>query len=290
MQEVQAIGSTERGKRRSRLRVLLARNVRTVIARSYVRIVGANREMSWILGETILPFLTISAFVFVYKTMNAAPEFIGYVVLGGAMSAYWVNMLWSMGMQLFWEKEMGNLELYTMAPMSMMSILAGMIMGGIFMTSTRAISVLVAGTLIFGIQFSFDQAFLAIGVFLITLVALYGMGMMFSSVFFLVGRRGWHITNMLEEPVFFASGFYFPVKALGAVVPIITSVIPITLGLDAIRQLAFSANKDMGFLAPKTELLILTLLAAVFLVTASLMLRWLERMGRKTGRILQRWQ
>ncbi len=276
--------------RRSSLRPIIARNLRTVVARSYVRIVGANRETSWLLGDTVLPLLTVSAFVMVYRSFNAPEAFVGYVVLGGVMSAYWLAMLWSMAMQLYWEKEMGNLELYTMAPMSMMSILAGMVIGGLFMTSVRAVAILIAGTLIFGVEYTFEQPLLAAGVFAITLVALYGLGLMFSSIFFLVGRRGWHIMSLLEEPVFFASGFYFPVKTLGQVAPFIASFIPITLGLDAMRQLAFSGQEDMGFLPPGVEFLILIGLAVVFVVIAKFLLSYMERTGAKTGKLLQRWQ
>jgi len=31
------------------------------------------------------------------------------VVIGGAMTAFWMNVLWSMSTQLYWEKEQGNL-------------------------------------------------------------------------------------------------------------------------------------------------------------------------------------
>jgi len=272
------------------LRELAVRNARTVVARSYVRIVGANRETSWLIGDTFLPFLMISAYVFVYKMYDSPKEFVGYVVLGGAMSAYWVAVLWSMAMQLYWEKQMGNLELYTMAPMSMMSILAGMAIGGLFMTTIRAGAILLGGIFIFDVDLNFTQPWLAFGTVFLTLIALYGMGLMFSSIFFLTGRRGWHVMELLHEPIFFASGFYFPVKALGAVVPLITSIIPITLGLDAIRQLAFPSNTEMGFLPPKVELAALCGLAFIFLFVAAFLLKWMEKKGRETGWILQRWQ
>lgn len=290
MSEATASEVGEGPSRRSTLRLKIARNLRTIVARSYVRVVGANRETSWLLGETVLPLLTVSAFVMVYRSFNAPEAFVGYVVLGGVMSAYWLAILWNMAMQLYWEKEMGNLELYTMAPMSMMSILAGMVIGGLFMTSVRAAVILVAGSLIFDVEYTFQQPFLAASIFAFTLIALYGLGLMFSSIFFLVGRRGWHIMGMLEEPVFFASGFYFPVKTLGTVAPFIVSFIPITLGLDAMRQLAFSGQESMGLLPPLVEFLALVGLAVVFIVVAKLLLDYMEKTGIKTGRILQKWQ
>mgnify|MGYP006173674971 CR=1 FL=1 len=47
------------------------------------------------------------------------------------MTAFWMNVLWSMSSQLYWEKEQGNLSLYIMSPSSMMAILLGMAVGGI---------------------------------------------------------------------------------------------------------------------------------------------------------------
>ena len=48
-------------------------------------------------------------------------EYIGFVVLGGALTAFWLNVVWMMASQLWWEKSQGNLELYFAAPMSIMS-------------------------------------------------------------------------------------------------------------------------------------------------------------------------
>jgi len=41
------------------------------------------------------------------------------------MTTFWLNVLWSMGAHLYWERDSGNLELYIMAPAPMMSILNG---------------------------------------------------------------------------------------------------------------------------------------------------------------------
>jgi hypothetical protein len=56
--------------------------------------------------------------------IGAPEEYIGFVVMGGAMTAFWLNVLWSMSSQLYWEKEQGNLSLFIMAPNSLMAILS----------------------------------------------------------------------------------------------------------------------------------------------------------------------
>jgi ABC-2 type transport system permease protein len=122
-------------------------NLRTVMGRAYPRVTGMFREKSWVFFEILLPFLATSAFVFVYRALQAPPQYVGFVVLGGAMTAFWLNVIWMMASQLWWEKSQGNLELYFAAPMSIMSVLFGMAVGGMVMSSTRAIVVLAIASL-----------------------------------------------------------------------------------------------------------------------------------------------
>lgn len=259
-----------------------------VWARSYPRMISSWREKSWLFFETILPFMATCGYVFVYKAINAPPDFVGFVVVGGAMTAFWLNVLWSMASQLYWDKNDGNLELYVLSPAPMAAILLGMAIGGIIMTATRAIFVLVACSLLFNVVYQTSNIVLLIVIFAITLVALYGMGMMFASVFLAAGREAWHISNMFQEPIYLVSGFYFPVKSLGFWVATFASVIPLTLGMDAMRQLLFTSDPTLGFLSVQTELVILIVLSVIFLYLAFRLLARLEELGRREGRIIER--
>ena len=265
-------------------------NLRAIWARSYVRIVGANREFSWIFFEILLPLLNVSAYVFVYRALKAPPEYEGFVILGGAMLAYWLNVLWSMASQFYWEKEMGNLELYLMAPISRVAILLGMAFGGMFMSSVRAVAILTMGILMFGVKFQIGSWWGLIGTFVLTLWALYGLGMLLSSVFMLLGREGWHLAHALQEPVYLATGFYFPVKFLGMSTAMAASIVPLTLGMDAMRQLCFPAAAGTGVMAVHWELLIIAALAMAFLWLAIRSLERMEHRGRETGRLTMKWQ
>ena len=99
-------------------RQILLTDLRAVGGRAYPRVSGLFREKSWLFFEILLPFLSTSAFVFVYRALEAPPQYIGFVVLGGAMTAFWLNVIWMMAQQLWWEKSQGNLELYFAAPCS----------------------------------------------------------------------------------------------------------------------------------------------------------------------------
>ncbi len=261
--------------------------IKTVKARAYPRLVGAFREKSWIFFEIFLPLLAVSAYVFIYRALEAPEEYIGFVVVGGAMTAFWMNILWSMSSQLYWEKEQGNLALYIMAPNSMMAILLGMAVGGLAMTLTRAVVILGLGSWIFGVQYEVSSYWQLALVFTLTMVALYGMGMMSASVYLLLSREAWHISNLAQEPVFLVSGFYFPVKNLGFIIPLLASIIPLTLGLDAVRQLAFPSGSASGFLPVPVEVAILLVLSVVFLAAARWLLAYMERLAIREGRLTE---
>jgi len=259
--------------------------VQTVLARAYPRIIGQQREKSWLFFDIFLPMLAVSAYVFVYRAIGAPEEYVGFVVMGGAMTAFWMNVLWSMSSQLYWEKEMGNLALYVMAPNSMMAILLGMALGGLVATTLRALAITVLGSWIFKIPYavtSYSQLFL---VFMLAMIALYGMGMLFASLFLLLSREAWHLSNLAQEPVYLFSGFYFPIKSFNFWVAASASIIPLTLGLDAMRQLVFPSGPALGFLSVPLEIGILSVLCVIFLTAAKFLLSYMERLAIREGRL-----
>lgn len=261
--------------------------LQTILGRAYPRVIGMQREKSWLFFDTVLPLLSVSAYVFVYRAIGAPEEYVGFVIIGGAMTAFWMNILWSMSSQLYWEKETGNLALYILAPTNMMAILLGMAIGGLVATALRAGAIILLGSLIFHVQYAVTSLLQLLAVFLLSMVALYGMGMMTSSIFLLLSREAWHIANLAQEPVYLASGFYFPIKSFNFWVSAAASLIPLTLGLDAMRQLVFPSGALLGFLQVKTEIGLLVVLSVVFMVGARVLLGYMERLAIREGRLTE---
>jgi len=268
----------------------LLTELRAIRGRAYPRIRGLFREKSWLFFEILLPFLSTSAFVFVYRALAAPAEYVGFVVLGGAMTAFWLNVIWMMAAQLHWEKDQGNLELYFAAPMNLMSVLLGMAVGGLVMSGARAVAVLAVATTLYGVTFSVESWLLLLVVFALTLAALYGLGMVLASLFLMWGREAWHLTQLLTEPIYFVSGLNFPVGRLGLLGALAIATIPLAVGLDAMRQLAFRGAPSFGTPQPEIEALILVGMTVVFLAAARLALRILEGLARREGRLTVRWR
>jgi ABC-2 type transport system permease protein len=264
-------------------------NLRAMWGRAFVRFLGAVREPMWIVSDGVLPALAMCAYVLLYRALDAPPEYEAIVVLGGIISVYWLNVLWSMGAQLYWEKQQGLLALLFAAPCTRMTILTGMALGGLVMTTTRALIAIAVGFGILGVQVEPFSVWLLAAVFLIAMAALYSLGMMFASLFLLYGREAWHICNALQEPVYFLSGLYFPLSALGTFGAVAAGIVPLALAVDAMRQVLLG-EKAHGIFPLQTEIMALAVLAVVLFFLARLSMRHLERLGKREGRLTQRWQ
>lgn len=263
--------------------------LRTARARMYVRIVGALRERDWLISDAVFPNLGMCAFVLMYRALGAPRSYEAMAVIGGVLTTYWINVLWGMGAQLYWEKQQGQLQLYFAAPCSRMAILTGMALGGLVTTIFRSLIGVGLGVFVFHIEVAPFSPWQLAGVFLATMSALYAVGMTLSSLFLLYGREAWHTCNALQEPVFLVSGLYFPIRSLGAFASIAAGILPLTLGVDALRQVLLGSAAQ-GLLPLRTECLILCGFTALFLVLARFCLAHLEGLSKREGRLTQRWQ
>jgi ABC-2 type transport system permease protein len=267
----------------------LALNLKAAYARLWVRVKGGNREPEWLIAELIIPVITLSTYVYLYKMVKAPPEYASFVIIGGTMLAFWSNVLWNMSAQFYWEKETGILEVYFVAPISRMAILLGMALGGMVNTTLRAVAILVAGTLIFQVPMVMNEPLTALLIFFLTIAALYALGMMFASLFMLYGREAWHTANLLQEPIQFLSGTYFPMT--GTVVPfmvqLLSSLIPLTFGLDGIRRVAILGQ---GITDVWMNIVALVIFILILLPLAKFALNYMENLGKKEGRLTLRWQ
>jgi ABC-2 type transport system permease protein len=114
--------------------------------------------------------------------------------------------------------------------------------------------------------------------------------MMLASLFLLWGREAQHLTQAMQEPVYFVSGLNFPVGRLGAIGAFAIAIIPLAVGLDAMRQLAFAGSDatTAGTPPPQVEALILVAMTVVFIGLARWMLATVERLARVEGRLTLR--
>lgn len=260
--------------------------LKSAFARGYIRIKGGNRELSWLIFEVVMPLLGIAAIVYTYDFLGAPEAFVGFVILGGAMFSYWFNVLWGIGMNFYWEKECGNLEKILITPSPLQGILLGISLGGMFNTTVRAVATIVIGVIIFKAKFNPGGIIPALFVFGLTIFALYSLGMCFASLFLKLGRSGWRLTELMQEPVTFLSGQYYPLRALPAVLQLLATLIPITIGIDGVRLSLVSGS---SFLDLKLHILLLLVIGVSTFILSYYILKLMERKGKEDGSLTMRW-
>lgn len=265
-----------------------ATDLRAMRARTVVRVLGTFRNPGSVFMDALLPNLGMCAYVLLYRALGAPKSYEALAVIGGVLTTYWLSVLWGMGAQLYWEKQAGQLQLYFAAPCSRMAILTGMALGGLASTVLRSLVGVAIGFFFFHIRFEAVDGVQLAAVFVITMCALWALGMAMASLFLLYGREAWHLCNALVEPVYFATGLFFPIRTLGLLGSVMAAVIPLTLGVDALRQILLGPAAH-GLLPLRLEILAQVAFFAVFLLLARWLLRVLENLSKQEGRLTLRW-
>jgi ABC-2 type transport system permease protein len=270
-------------------RQVLMRNLRAAYARAYVRVRSQFNEPEWVIAEAVIPLLIVFAAATLYR-VSGSGQLAGFAVVGGAMMAFWDNVLWLMASQLYWEKESGNLDLFIIAPISRMSILLGMSLGSIVNTSIRAAIILLTAFTVLNIQLNVADPLALSLVFTLTLTALYGLGMLMSSLYMLYGRGALNLNEVLSEPVYLLSGLYFPTvgrySPFPTVLQLLVSLIPLTFGIDGLRR-TIILGETLESLT--LHIAVLTVLSIVLIPLAWRTLNYMENLGRREGRLSLRW-
>ncbi len=261
--------------------------LRTMKARALVRLWSIFGEPLWIVVSMGFPVLSSLALSILYFSIGAV-NYIGFAVLGGVMVSFWGNVLWSMASQFNWDKQEGLFEIYLTSPASISAILIGMSVGGIIGTVPSAVIVSVLGWVLFHPVVAPSWGGVAL-TFALTLASLYAMGMALASLYLAYGREAEAMNEVLQEPVSMLSGIYFP--SIGRFSPfpfgvqIVASLIPLTIGMDALRKTLFSTS-GLDLVWP--NLLVLGVMAVVLLALSTLTLKALENMGRRDGTLTVR--
>jgi hypothetical protein len=97
--------------------------------------------------------------------------------------------------------------------------------------------------------------------------------------------------GVAQEPVFLAGGFFFPVKPyLGRLVYVVGALIPLTFGLDAIRQCTLPVRTGEAILSVGAEGAILAAMAVAFITLSHFALAHMETIAKRDGTLTLKWQ
>jgi len=141
------------------------------------------------------------------------------------------------GSYIIWDRKFDFLKSVMVAPVSRSTIFTGKTFGGMT-NSLIQVSILLVVGIIIGIQFSPLALVQTVVIVLLLSFALTSLGLTLGS--YMTSLEGFQmIVSFVVFPLFFLSGALFPIDKLPQWLSILTTVDPVTYGVDALRNIIF---------------------------------------------------
>jgi ABC-2 type transport system permease protein len=188
------------------------------------------------------------------------------------MMGIWSTTLFASGGMIQWQRWQGTLELGVTAPVPLLLVYLPFSLANTFTGAYALAATLVWGRVLFGVPLHFVHPWLFAVAIPVTLLSLALFGLVLGSAFILY-RQANALANLLEYPVWIASGLVFSLAVLPEWTRPVSWILPPYWGVRSLRAAALGG--------PVVGPLLLTFaLGAVCLGLAAVGLRYFEHRAR----------
>jgi ABC-2 type transport system permease protein len=195
-----------------------------------------------------------------------------YVALGAGLMGIWSATLFGSGGAIQWQRWQGTLELMVGAPPPLVAILLPLTVATATIGIYSVVATLAWGRLFFGMPLDFAHPFQLALALPTTILSLGMLGLLLASTFVLY-RQANAFSNLLEYPVWLATGLLVPLSLLPGWVTPISWILSPTWGMRAVREAAFGGDAW-------PEMAVCAALGLVYLGLGALALQNFERLAR----------
>jgi ABC-2 type transport system permease protein len=217
------------------------------------------------------PVIFASIAFFMFESGNQSGTLL-YVALGAGLMGIWSSTLFGSGGAIQWQRWQGTLEVLGGAPAPFIMILLPLTIATASIGLYSVVATLVWGRVFFAVPLDFEHPFQLAVALPVTVLSLGTMGLLLASTFVLY-RNANAFANLLEYPVWLATGLLVPLSLLPGWVEPISWVLAPSWGIDAIRAAAFGGDAW-------PSIAMCSLLGVVYLLLGALFLRNFERLAR----------
>jgi ABC-2 type transport system permease protein len=234
-----------------------------------LKMVGTS---AWFLLMAIIQPIIFATIAFYMFRSGGRTGTLLYASLGAGMMGVWSSTLFGSGGMIQWQRWQGTLELGAAAPPPMAMVYLPFSLANSFTGMYALLATLLWGRFLFGVPLHFAHPWLFLLSLPATVVGLGLMGLVLASTFILY-RFANALANLLEYPVWIASGLVFSTSLLPEWTRPISWILPPYWGILAIRHAALGGEvwQPLGMVA---------MLAAACLVVGSLTFRLFEHVAR----------
>jgi ABC-2 type transport system permease protein len=225
----------------------------------------------FLLTSTVQPAIFATIAYYMFKS-GGRPGTLLYAALGAGMMGVWSTTLFGSGGMIQWQRWQGTLELGVGAPPPMALVFLPFSLANAFTGMYSLAATLIWGRIFFDVPLHLAHPWLFVLAVPATVVALALMGLVLASTFVLY-RNANALSNLLEYPVWIASGLVFSTSILPSWTRPISWALPPYWGVLAIRHAALGG----GVWKPLAMLL---LLGVISMAISAYTFRLFEHLAR----------
>ena len=209
-------------------------------------------------------------------------DYFPFILIGLALTDYLTISTNTFATEIRSAQMVGTLESLLVTPTSIYTILLSSFTYKALSTSLRMLLYFLLGYFLFSVRFQSVNVFALSISFILTLLPFFGLGLL-SASFIIVFKQGSPISGLMAMSSGLLGGVIYPVTVLPNWLQPFSSILPITHGLEAMRQILLNG---MGFQDISRQLIILSLLSLVFVGIGSISLYYGLKIARKEGSLL----
>jgi ABC-2 type transport system permease protein len=231
-----------------------------------------TNSLFFLLISVLQPVIFASIAFFMVQNGNREGTLL-YVALGAGLMGIWSATLFGSGGAIQWQRWQGTLELLVAAPAPFIMSLLPLTIATSSIGLYSIVATLVWGRIFFGVPLDFAHPFQLALALPTTVLSLGMLGLVLASTFVLA-RNANAFSNLLEYPVWLATGLLVPLTLLPAWVEPLSWVLAPSWGIRAIRDAALGGDAwpEMGMCVG---------LGVVYFLLGIFFLRNFERMARQ---------
>jgi len=201
-----------------------------------------------------------------------------FAVVGFSMAEAMWTCVSSFSSRIRYDQVVGTLEAMAASPRPLPLLV---VCSGLYplLSSGVRLVLFLAAALAAGASFDRSGLLLSLPVLLLSLLTFSAIGLI-SAAMTLVLKRGDPVAALLSALSFLFGGALYPVSALPDGLEWVSSLLPISYAIEAVRKLALS-GATLGEVAP--EIAILSAFAAASISIAWTSVRWADKVARRSG-------
>lgn len=223
---------------------LIAMSYRTSFAVQIVGnflVLGVCYYIGLLVGERNIPALD-----------NYGGSYLAFLIIGVALTDCVGVSLKTFAEQIREGQLTGSLEATLMSAVPLTLMLSYSSLWGYFMSGIRFLLYVFLGTLFFQMDM---RANVGVGllIFLLTVLSFAGLGMLWAAVVMII-KRGEAVSTLGGYAIILLSGVFFPVEMLPQWMQYLTTLVPLTHALDAMRLALLQGYGIADLVGPLTAL------------------------------------